>query len=143
MARGLTGIGGVGMRRVIAIALLAFHFWKHILLKVTFLYRAGGEERFVGNYRPDRVLPVPARVRTDLPSWHACNGCGLCDALNPAPEVSVMTLIGSGLRDFTMREDVAAEAQMVLEAGPTSEMEAICPTSVPIGDVLHFLATGE
>ncbi|MFT6398927.1 MAG: ferredoxin [Bradymonadia bacterium] len=131
------------MRRIVAIALLAFHFWKHIFLKVTFLYRAGGEERFVGNYRPDRVLPVPARVRANLPEWHSCVGCGLCDAVGPTSDISVMSLVGSGLRDFTMREDVAAEAAAVLEAGPTAKMEAICPTSVPIGDVLRYLATGE
>ncbi len=131
------------MRRVVAIALLAFHFWKHVLLKVTFLYRAGGEERFVGNYRPDRVLPVPARVRAGLPEWHGCIGCGLCDVFSPTTDVSVMTLVGAGLRDFTMREDVAREASTVLAAGRVEEMETICPVGVPINDVLRYLATGE
>jgi ferredoxin len=131
------------MNQLRAIALLALHFWKHIFLKVTFLYRAGGRERFVSNYTADRVLPVPNRVREALPSWHGCVGCGLCDAVSPTPEISVMTLVGCGLRDFTMREDVAAEAQAVLDAGDCGAMEGICPTRVPIRDVLRFLATGD
>ena len=82
------------MRRAYAIALLAWHFWKHILLKVTFLYRRGGQNRFVENYREDRVFPVPASVRDRLPEWQACTGCGLCDAYAPHGEVSLMTLVG-------------------------------------------------
>ena len=131
------------MNRFRAIALLALHFWKHVFLKITLLYRPGGRERFVANYTPDRVLPVPDRVRSALPEWHGCIGCGLCDALSPLPEISVMTLVGCGLRDFTMREDVVGEAQAVLDAGDCGAMERLCPTRVPIWDVLGYLATGE
>lgn len=129
--------------RVRAIALLALHFWKHVLLKVTLLYRPGGSSRFIENYEPERVHPVPPRARGALPVWHRCIGCGLCDAVNPKPEVSVMTLVGCGLRDFTMREDVAAEARKVLAAGGTDAMDAVCPVGVPVTDVLGYLATGE
>jgi ferredoxin len=131
------------MNRFRAIALLAIYFWKHVFLKLMLLYRAGGSDRFVANYAPDRVLPIPDHVRQSLPAWHGCIGCGLCDAVGPRPEVSVMTLVGAGLRDFTMREDVAGNAQAVLDAGDCSAMERLCPVRVPIGEVLRFLATGE
>jgi formate hydrogenlyase subunit 6/NADH:ubiquinone oxidoreductase subunit I len=83
-----------------AISLLALHLWKHVFLKVTRLYRAGGAKRFIENYQPERIHPIPPRVREALPARHRCIGCGLCDGANPKPEVSVMTLVGCGLRDF-------------------------------------------
>lgn len=123
--------------------LLGFHFWRHILKKITFLYDRGGERRFVENYRPDRIFPVPEQARESLPEWQRCTACGLCDAVAARPEQSLMGLVVSGLRDFSAHTELAEDARHFTDVAALERAEQVCPSQVPIREVVHFLATAD
>lgn len=123
-----------------ALLLLAIHFWKHVLKKVTFTYRAGGSERFISNYLPDRLLPLSPETRRALPSWQRCTACGLCDSVYDRAGVSLMGLVVSASRDFSEMQAAAPDAAYFDDTELLAAAEAACPEQVPIADVVAYLA---
>ena len=121
--------------------LLAFYFWRHVLKKLTFRYDRGGATRFIDNYEADRLLPVPGEVRSALPSWHGCIGCGICDAEYPDAGVSVMNIVASGMRDFSTMPYLSSDAAKLSDVSRLEAASRACPTSVPIPDVVAFIAS--
>lgn len=121
-----------------ALLLLAFHFWKHILKKVSFLYDAGGERRFVSNYEPDHLLPFSGSVRAALPSWQGCTGCGLCDAAYGGG-ASVLAVVGAGVRDTSQLVAAARDAAALTDAEGLERAEAACPVGVPVRAVVAWV----
>lgn len=122
--------------------LLGYHFWKHIFKKITFQYDRGGERRFVDNYAPDRLLPLPADTRAVLPSWQRCTACGICDAMYPH-EVSLMGLVVNGVRDFSAQPALSSAAAQFTDVAKLEAASRACPNDVPVGDVVHFIAGAE
>ena len=136
------------MHRFRALVLLGWHFLVHWLRKVTFRYDRGGVARFRANYDGEGLAPLTAEQRLQLPLWQGCVGCGLCDlncvgatADGPAHNVSLQLLMSAGSRDLSAWKVSSAEAQRALEDCPTCRAcEAVCPTQVPIVEVLQTLA---
>ena len=132
-----------------ALGLLALHFWKHVFKKLTLTYSAGGKERFTSNYREDRLLGLEREERDALPSWQACIGCGLCDALCasssavPATrDVSLSLTMACGPRDFSHLPLIASDIAALTEGARCDDCGACasaCPTGVPIREVVRFL----
>ncbi len=122
--------------------LLAFHFWKHVFKKVTFMYDRGGEKRFVENYEPDRILPLPEDARAKLPQWQGCTACGICDAVYPA-DTSLMGLVVSGIRDFSAQPALSAEAAKFNDEDKLIAAERACPNAVPIREVVAHISRAD
>lgn len=127
----------MGLRSLV---LLALHFWKHVLKKVTLTYRRGGSERFVANYRPDRLLPIEPQTRAALRSWQSCTACGICDAVYAKPGPSVMAIVAAGSRDFSVMPEVAADAARLDDRELLAAAGRACPMGVPIEQVVAYVA---
>ena len=125
-----------------AFVLLGYHFWKHLLRKALFIYDRGGASRFVDNYSPDRLLPVPEPVRGALPSWQRCTGCGRCDLW--AKEASIMAVVGAGARDLSTTSDMAGDAkQLLADRDALDAAIRACPERVPIREVVAWVARSD
>ncbi|MFT4702542.1 MAG: ferredoxin [Bradymonadia bacterium] len=133
--------------RAKALPLLALHFIKHTLRKLTFTYRRGGSKRFLENYASEGLPPVDPATRTHISEWQSCIGCGLCDRLCPQSHavpsvggISLTELLAAATRDLSQLEAARADAQRVACDG-CGACEDACPVGVPIRDVVTFLAT--
>lgn len=132
------------MKRLHALALLAFYFWRHWLLKLTFRYDRGGERQFLANYRPDHIQPLSRPERKLRPRALACIGCGLCDAVcapaagAPDGPLQLSTLMLTAGRDGTAGAAARHDATR-LGCTDCGACEPLCPAGVPIVRVLRSL----
>lgn len=132
------------MKRLHALALLAYYFWRHWLLKLTFRYDAGGESRFLSNYRPDHIEPLTLPERKLRAKAMSCIGCGLCDAVClPAATAADGPLSLSALMLAAGRDGTAAASAKVdadrLHCTDCGACELLCPPSLPIVRLLAGL----
>lgn len=132
------------MKRLHALALLAFYFWRHWFLKLTLRYDRGGEGRFLSNYRPDQIRPMSRPERKLRPRAIACIGCGLCDAVcAPAATAEegplhLSTLMLAAGRDGTANAAARHDA-VRLHCNNCGACEPLCPAGVPIVRLLASL----
>lgn len=121
-----------------ALVLLAWHFVRHVLRKVTFRYDRGGSTRFLSNYASDGALPVVASDGVLLPSSQGCIGCGACDAHCHADGgVSVLMLLASGPRDLSA---LPLPEVSGLACSACAGCSTVCPVGVPIAETLAYLS---
>ena len=130
-----------------ALPLLAWHFIKHTLRKLTFTYRRGGSKRFLENYASEGLPPVSSDVRSELARWQSCIACGLCDRLCPqsgavpaATQSPLTELLAAATRDLSQTDAARRDAQGVICESCGACADA-CPTGVPIRGVVTFLST--
>ena len=132
------------MKRLHALALLAFYFWRHWLLKLTFRYDAGGESRFLSNYRPDHIEPLSRPERKLRARAMSCIGCGLCDAVclpaaaSPDGPLSLSALMLAAGRDGTVSASAKVDADR-LGCTDCGACEPLCPAGLPIVRLLAGL----
>jgi succinate dehydrogenase/fumarate reductase-like Fe-S protein len=132
------------MKRLHALALLAYYFWRHWLLKLTFRYDAGGENRFLSNYRPDHIAPLSRSERKVRAKAMSCIGCGLCDAVcqpaanAPDGPLSLSALMLAAGRDGTAAASAKVDADR-LRCTDCGACEPLCPSSLPIVRLLAGL----
>jgi succinate dehydrogenase/fumarate reductase-like Fe-S protein len=133
------------VRKVHAYALLAWHFFLHVLRKLFFVYRPGGIERVRDNFETEGIASLTARERQMIAKWQSCIGCGLCEAacadLSVIPDnrhMGPQLLAESALRDLTQAE-LAIPSAEALEACDRDELEQICPVDIPLCELAEFL----
>lgn len=136
------------MKRLHALALLAFYFWRHWLLKLTFRYDRGGSARFLANYRPDHIEPLTRAERKGRARAMSCIGCGLCDAVclpaNEQPDgpLSLSALMLAAGRDGTIAASAKVDARR-LGCTDCGACEPLCPAGLPIVRLLAGLRGDE
>lgn len=122
-------------------------FWALLrtLLRRVFSPSSGGLAAFRRNYDADRLPPVTAAERQELPAFGRCIACGLCDrgetrriAESKGTYPGLMTLILAGSR--SMPDFVAsARAFECVSDEVLAEKETICPTEVPFRAIARFV----
>jgi succinate dehydrogenase/fumarate reductase-like Fe-S protein len=111
---------------------------------LTFRYNAGGEGRFLSNYRPDHIEPLSRSERKLRPRAMSCIGCGLCDAVclpaAAAPEgpLSLSSLMLAAGRDGTVAASAKVDADR-LRCTDCGACEPLCPAGLPIVRMLAEL----
>lgn len=129
-----------------AYSLLAWHFFLHMLKKITFLYDRGGMERFRGHFDREGLAPISSDERQLLARWQSCIGCGLCEAVSDElaviPEQRHMgpaLLAQSGVRDLSI-SDLALPSADAIDELDCDELRGICPVDIPLCELADFLA---
>ena len=129
-----------------SIFILGWHFVLHMLRRLFFLYRPGGSDRFISNYRPDRILPIAEEYAKLLPIWQRCTGCGFCDMSCPVSGAkidghafSIATLAMSGWRDFTALHHCIEIAAVMTDCDRCSACELACPEEIPVKKLARFV----
>ncbi len=135
-----------------AVVLLTSSFFLWAIQRALFVYDRGGASRFRANFDHEGLLPVPKEVRPNLAKWQACIGCGLCDMVCPDHSASQVPglraqapqfLASSVLRELPKLKTNAALATHLSSCADCSLCEETCPTSVPIKDIVAFIAAAE
>lgn len=117
---------------------LAFRFNVH-LLKKPFTSAQSGRARFLENYQPDSLHPLPADARHALPSFSGCICCGLCETVCPLLKTSRRHLfngpvdlpacLSRSLPHYPLLEE---HLRTWDQCGECQKCEDICPAGVPL-----------
>lgn len=131
------------MGRLHAWVILAWAFLRSLVAWVTGTRR--GLADFERSYAGDRLRPVTAEERLHLPELSGCIACGLCDvgegarmARSGGVYAGVMDLMLASSRnmpDF----DAAARSFEAVGNDRLAELEARCPTRVPMRQLAAFV----
>jgi succinate dehydrogenase/fumarate reductase-like Fe-S protein len=100
---------------------------------------------FERSYAPDRLPPMSPEHRKSLPTFSGCIACGLCDvgeggraAASGGAYAGVMDLILASARSMP-DYDAAIAAFDAVGDSRLAELEARCPTNVPMRAVAAFV----
>jgi hypothetical protein len=125
-------------------ALLLFWALVRSLLAPLLSGRRGLPE-FKASYAPDRLPPVAADERRALPKLSGCVACGLCD-LGEGVRAAEAGGIYAGTMDLMLASsrsmpdyDVAVASFAKVSDARLAELEARCPTRVPMRRVAAFV----
>jgi len=136
-------VGGVVMEQLYAVVLLAWALLRTLVASVFGVRR--GLVAFEKSYAADRLPPVTPSERRALPLFGGCIACGLCDlgegarkAASQGTYAGVMDLVLASSRsmpDF----DVARASFEAVGDLRLAELEARCPTNVPMRAIAAFV----
>jgi succinate dehydrogenase/fumarate reductase-like Fe-S protein len=131
------------MERLHAILILAW-----AVVRTVFSHLTGatpGLDAFRRNYAADRLPPVAPEERRLLPTLSGCIACGLCDAGEGvraaasggsyAGTMDLMLASSRSMPDY----DAAARSFAQVSEERLAELEARCPTGVPMRKVAAFV----
>jgi hypothetical protein len=109
------------------------------------LGRRRGLEDFQHSYAADRLPPMSLAERRALPTFSGCIACGLCDvgegarrAASGGAYAGVMDLMLASARSMP-DYDAAVSAFDAIGDARLAELEARCPTGVPMRQVAAFV----
>jgi succinate dehydrogenase/fumarate reductase-like Fe-S protein len=131
------------MERLHAIAILA---WALVRAVLTHLMGATpGLDAFRRNYAADRLPPVAPEERRLLPTLSGCIACGMCDVGEGvraasshgayAGTMDLMLATSRSMPDY----DAAALSFAAVPDARLAELEARCPTGVPMRKLAAFV----
>jgi hypothetical protein len=131
------------MERLYALYILATSLLK-ALLGPMFGARRGLPE-FKASYAPDRLPPVHADERRLLPLLSGCIACGLCD-IGEGVKAAASRGVYAGPMDLMLASsrsmpdfDAAMRSFASVSNARLAELEARCPTRVPMRKVAEFV----
>ncbi len=111
----------------------------------TIFGRKLGVADFREHYAPDRLPPVGASERKQLPMFGGCIACGLCDIgqgeltqISRGRYTGVMDLMIASSRSMPDYDAATASFAAIGDA-KLAELEAICPTRVPMRKIAAFV----
>jgi hypothetical protein len=129
--------------RIQALLILAWALLRSLLAPLFGTRR--GLEAFRRSYAPDRLPPVSPAERATLPLFSQCIACGMCDfgegariARSGGRYAGVMDLMLTSSRNMPDYDAAAASFDAVGD-DRLAELEAICPTGVPMRRVAAFV----
>ena len=131
------------MQRLHALFLLALALVRSLLVRAFGGHR--GLADFKASYAPDRLPPVSPDERRALGSMSGCIACGLCNlgegmaaAASQGAYAGPMDVITNGSRSMPDYDAAALSLAHVPEAR-LAELEARCPTRVPMRRIAAFI----
>ena len=136
-------------KKLLTYAFMArFYFGHHI----SRLWRSSQEQegaldKFLENYRADRILPYSPRERAALPDFQSCVSCGLCsnecvlssspgDLLqgNPVDPRLLAVAYTRSIPEFWSAREIIERCK------ECNLCEEICPTDTPLKGIVRFAA---
>ena len=100
---------------------------------------------FQRSYAADRLPPMSPAQRKSLPTFSGCVACGLCD-VGEAARIAASGGVYSGVMDLMLASarsmpdfDAALAAFDAVGDARLAELEARCPTGVPMREVAAFV----
>jgi succinate dehydrogenase/fumarate reductase-like Fe-S protein len=124
--------------------ILGFRFFIHMLAKVAFWRRHPGADRFVANFRADRLAPLTPEERLQLASFMRCTDCGLCEAACPlssqTPALALSSLAAANWRDLTNHHLIAESAAELERCEECELCELSCPEQIPLRQLAGLVA---
>ena len=133
------------MERLYALLFLAWSLVKSLVAPLLGTRR--GLAAFRASYAADRLPPVAPDERRLLPLLSGCIACGLCDVGEGvraarsggvyAGTMDLMLASSRSMPDF----DAAMRSFAAVSDDRLAELEARCPTRVPMRKVAHFVRT--
>ncbi len=131
------------MDRIHALLLLAWALVRSLLAPLLGTRR--GIEAFRKSYAPDGLPPLSQAERAQMPAFSRCIACGLCDvgegtrmARSAGRYAGVMDLMLASSRSMPDYDAAVASFEAVGD-DRLAELEAICPTRVPMRRVAAFV----
>jgi hypothetical protein len=131
------------VRRLHALFILAWALVRSLVAPLFGMRR--GLREFVASYAAERLPPVSPSERLMLPLFGGCIACGLCDvgegvraAESHGAYAGTMDLVLASSRsmpDF----DAAARSFAAVPDARLAELEARCPTRVPMRELASFV----
>jgi hypothetical protein len=131
------------MERLYALLLLAWALVRSLLAPLVGTRR--GLAEFQASYAADRLPPVGPKERRILPTLSGCIACGLCDVGEGMREAAscgayagtmdLMLASSRSMPDF----DAAVRSFAAIPDERLAELEARCPTRVPMREVAAFV----
>jgi hypothetical protein len=104
-----------------------------------------GLRDFQKSYAPDRLPPMDPDDRMRLPTFSRCIACGLCD-VGEGARIAASHGVYAGVMDLMLASsrsipdyDAALAAFEAVGDARLEELEARCPTAVPMRDVAAFV----
>ena len=126
------------MSRTTAYARLAAAYARHQVARRV-KRRRPQLDRLLETYAPDRIRPLTADERAQLPAMSACILCGLCAlAARRHGSVRLPDLASGRLRSLDLLQPAAADLE-----GEPADLEAAaaaCPMGVPLPQVAAMVA---
>jgi len=133
------------VERLYALLFLAWSLVKSLVAPLLGTRR--GLAAFRASYAADRLPPVAPDERRLLPLLSGCIACGLCDVGEGvraarsggvyAGTMDLMLASSRSMPDF----DAAMRSFAAVSDDRLAELEARCPTRVPMRKVAHFVRT--
>ena len=129
--------------RIQALLILAWALLRSLLAPLFGTRR--GLEDFRRSYAPDRLPPLTASERDELPPFSGCIACGLCDVGEGARMARSAGRYG-GVMDLMLASsrsmpdyDAAARSFAAVGDERLAELEGRCPARVPMRQVAAFV----
>ena len=121
---------------------LGYFFFRQLLRRFT--ARQSGLAQFEENYDEDRLRPLTAEDREQLPSFSGCIACGMCDATFDAYARTARCDFGGpselplaytrSLPDYDALPTYLAQ----LRKGDLEALERVCPARIPFRRLAVF-----
>ncbi len=133
----------MNFKQIKALSFLGTFFTLHFIKKI-FRINQRGKKEFIEDYAKDRIFPISAEQRAQMPGFSRCLSCRICDTVcpkvleqpqQPAPSYIVGTFSRS-LTDFDLFDDA-------FQCGDCDACEKACPYHVPIKSVIGFIQSGK
>src|SRR5271163_2091186 len=131
------------MDRLHALLILAWALVRSLLAPILGTRR--GLADFRRSYAADRLPPVSAQEREELPRFGRCIACGLCD-VGEGAAIARSAGAYSGVMDLMLASsrnmpdyDAASRSFAFVSDERLAELEARCPARVPMRQVAAFV----
>lgn len=141
------------MKRFFAATLIGLHLIRQIIFRIVHLLTRrfrknpiSGTDIFNANYGADRIIPLTSEEAANFARMGRCICCGLCDsACDNIRSARLIALRSPSLVALTHSRDLPASiyaGPLLAEferCGDCSQCIDVCPTDVPINDIVRML----
>lgn len=132
----------MNFKKLKALFYLGWHFFMHFIKKLPFFSsRLRGKKAFLSHYKNDHIFPISANERINMPNFHSCYNCRICDTVCPQFDSTdslsspsyLVTGYSRSLTDYFHLKTIPLDCQ------ECNACESACPENVPIKEIISFV----